>query len=102
MVDVKVETLEFYNFLIKHNIIGVGMAFIIGSQINMLATAFVNNIVSPTIGIFMESNKRKLEDIKIPVLGAKIEIGSFIESILKFVLTMIIIFYFFRVIDIKK
>ena len=40
---------NFYDFLIAYDIIGIGIAFIIGTQINKLGSDFIDNIISPII-----------------------------------------------------
>lgn len=91
---------EFLEFIKKNNIMSLGMAFIIGTQVNSLASSFIDSIVSPIIKTVSTTQNKKLKDINVEVLGAKIEIGNFVNELLKFLLTMLIIFYIFKLLDI--
>ena|ERR1700744_1307916 len=87
---------DFYKFMIENNVIGVGMAFILSTQINTLANGFITNIIAPIIKAISTTQDEDLKQVKINILGAYIEVGAFIETVLKFLLTMLLIFYFFR------
>jgi large-conductance mechanosensitive channel len=87
---------DFLNFLGSRNVLQTGLAFVISSNINRLASDFVENIVSPIINKVSSSEKEKLKDAKISIFGVNFEAGNFIMSILKFVITMIVIYYVFK------
>ena len=44
---------EFFDFLKTFGIIGLAIAFVIGLAASKLVTAFVNDIITPFIGLFL-------------------------------------------------
>ncbi|MEM3107386.1 MAG: MscL family protein, partial [Candidatus Nitrosotenuis sp.] len=44
-------TKEFFDFLQKFGIIGLAIAFVIGQAASKLVTAFVNDIITPLVGL---------------------------------------------------
>ena len=44
---------EFFDFLMIFGIIGLAIAFVIGQAASKLVTAFVNDIITPFIGLFL-------------------------------------------------
>ena len=52
-VEKKSFSKEYMAFLIAFGIIGLAIAFVIGQAASRLVTAFVNDIVDPTIGLFL-------------------------------------------------
>jgi large-conductance mechanosensitive channel len=84
------------NFLVGKNVLELGLAFIVSSNINRVASDFIDNIVSPVINKISSSEEEKLKDAKISIFGIKFEIGNFLMSLLKFIITMIVIYYVFK------
>ena len=93
---------EFYEFLVKNNIIQIGTAFIIGTQINNLATAFVDNIVSPVVvAISSKDSTKNLSQTYVEILGVRFQIGQFIMTLLKFMIMMLVLYYMFKIIGLE-
>ena len=44
---------EFFDFLMIFGIIGLAIAFVIGQAASKLVTSFVNDIITPFIGLFL-------------------------------------------------
>jgi large-conductance mechanosensitive channel len=89
---------EFYDFLSSRNILELGLAFIISTNINRLSNDFIDNIVSPVIKRLTGSEEDKLKDVKLDIFGINFEIGNFIMSVLKFIIMMMILYYLFKII----
>lgn len=88
---------DFYNFLNDNKIIQLGTAFIISSQINQLASKFIDNIVSPIIKRVLDGETESLKETKVEIFGIKFEIGDFIMTMMKFMINMIILYYLFKI-----
>src|SRR5438105_965533 len=88
---------EFVKFLTNNNVIGVGLAFIIATQVGSIAQALVDNIISPIINAMSPSEELQFKDVTVNLLGAEIEIGKFIQKVLQFLLIMTVIFIFFKI-----
>lgn len=90
---VKSEFADFLTFLTERNIMGAGIGLIIALQVNSLFLDFVDDIIKPV------ASKVVSEDINInyvTILGVKLKVGHLIISIINFIITMIFIFYLYR------
>ena len=96
--SVKYTIKDFSTFLSQNKILELGIAFIVSTQINQLASKFIDNIVSPVIHKIINQEENSLKDVKMEIFGIKFEIGDFIVSFLKFLTLMIILFYVVKVI----
>ena len=50
---------EFFDFLKTFGIIGLAIAFVIGQAASKLVTAFVDDIITPLIGLFLPAGDLK-------------------------------------------
>lgn len=100
--NIKDSASNFTEFIVSYNIIQLGMAFIISTQINRLASDFIDNIISPIIERFVSNDDVDLRRKKLNIFGIEFEIGNFVTSILKFVLLLIILYYIFKITGAKK
>ena len=57
---------QYIAFLIAFGVIGIAIGFVIGQAVNKLVTAFVKDVVDPTIGLFLPGN---LENMTATVIG---------------------------------
>jgi large conductance mechanosensitive channel len=96
MFDLVTDTYQdFINFLVKRNVLDVGIAFIVSSQITKLSNNFIDNIITPVLNGMFGNKNTTFDEIILHIGDANIEIGKFISSILKFILMMFILFFFF-------
>lgn len=103
MTEIIVNTYnDFINFLTKRDVLDVGVAFVISTQITLLSSVFIDSIVSPCINAMTGGNEEKLDNMVVPILGVDIEIGKFLSAILKFIIVMLFIFYLFKLIGHKN
>lgn len=104
MLDpIRTEAQDFYQFLMSTNVIQIGTGFIIATQINKIASSFIDSFVSPIIDRLFMGKGKDFEDIQIDIFGAKIRIGEFVNTILKFIVTIVIVYYVIKLtIGIKK
>lgn len=84
---------RFYNFLINYNVISIGLAFIVSNQVNIVFRDAMATIVSPILGRIFGGREKKLEDLKIRILGMEFQIGKLLFSILNFYIILVILFY---------
>ena len=88
------EITDFTNFFASTHVIPIAVAFIIAAQITQLSSNFVDDILSPIISVIInEKDEESLKNTYIDIFGARIMIGSFIASLLKFIIMLIIIYY---------
>jgi len=81
---------EFMEFIKKYQIIGLAIAFIMGGAAQKLITAFVTDIISPLLAIFM--GKANFEQLKVNIAGGDFLIGALITAVIDFIVVALVIF----------
>lgn len=85
---------EFKEFATKGNIVDMAIGVIIGGAFQKIVTSLVNDIIMPTIGIF--TGKVDFSDLVITVGNSSIKYGSFITTIVDFLIIAFSIFIAIR------
>jgi large conductance mechanosensitive channel len=81
---------EFMEFLMKYQVIGLAVAFIIGAAATKMVTAFVNDIIMPIIAVLIPGGDWKKTEL---VLGpVKLLVGDFIGAIIDFIIIALVVF----------
>lgn len=88
---------EFKEFAMKGNIVDLAVAVVIGGAFGKIVTSLVNDIIMPVIGLIM--GKISFTDLKIILVQKTAEspevailIGSFIQSLIDFLIIALSIF----------
>ena len=92
-------TQEFFNFLKTFGIIGLAIAFVIGAAASKLVTAFVNDIVNPTVGLFLPAGDLERMSANVTnISGATSEFkyGDLIGNIIDFIIIALIVFAVYK------
>jgi large conductance mechanosensitive channel len=79
---------EFKEFILKGNVIELGIAFIMGLAFNNIVLSLVNDIINPLISLIF--NIPDLSYLKV----SNILIGKFINSLIYFITISIVLFLF--------
>lgn len=99
---------EFKKFALRGNIIDLAVGVIIGGAFGKIVTSLVNDIIMPAIGALLGGiNFRELKFVIKPasegVAEAAILYGSFIQSVVDFLIIAISIFFMIKVLmSVKK
>lgn len=88
---------EFKEFATKGNIVDMAIGVIIGGAFQKIVTSLVNDLIMPTISIF--TGKVDFSDLVITVGGASIRYGSFITTVVDFLIIAFSIFIVIRSIN---
>ncbi len=81
---------EFMDFLMKYQVIGLAVAFIIGAAATKMVTAAVNDIVMPIIAVLIPGGDWKKTEL---VLGpVKFLVGDFVGAIIDFIIIALVVF----------
>ncbi len=81
---------EFMDFLMKYQVIGLAVAFIIGAAATKMVTAAVNDIIMPIISVLIPGGDWKKTEL---VLGpVKFLVGDFVGAIIDFIIIAIVVF----------
>ncbi|MBI5354591.1 MAG: large conductance mechanosensitive channel protein MscL [Chloroflexi bacterium] len=81
---------EFKNFIVRGNVLDLAVAVIIGGAFGKIITSLVNDIIMPVIGLLMGGVN--FSELAITVGAAVIKWGSFVQTILDFLLVAFVIF----------
>lgn len=81
---------EFRKFLIENKVSVSIVSFAVAYYLKELIDSFYENI------IFCEDNTKKIDAYDMCIFGINIRLGKFIISILKFIVSCILIFYIAR------
>lgn len=81
---------EFKDFLNEYKIIGLAIAFIIGSAASSLVQSLVNDVLMPFISILVPNGEWKDAILKIGPVSIKW--GSFLSSVINFLVIALVVF----------
>lgn len=95
---------EFKEFAVKGNVIDLAVGVIIGGAFGKIVSSLVNDILMPVIGIILGGiNFTNLKYVIKPVVGEEAEVailyGSFIQSVVDFLIIAFSIFLFVKFIN---
>jgi len=89
---------EYIAFLIAFGIIGIAIGFVIGQAVNKLVTAFVKDIISPTIGLFLPGNLDNMSSTVTGIYGgiSEFKYGDLISNIIDFSIIALLVFLAYK------
>ncbi len=98
---------EFKGFALKGNVMDLAVAVIIGGAFGKIVSSLVNDILMPVVGLILGGvNFADLKWVIVPASGdaaeAAILYGSFIQSIVDFLIVAFFIFLFVKLLSSKK
>ncbi len=88
---------EFKEFISRGNVIDLAVGVIIGGAFGKIVSSLVNDVIMPFIGII--SGGLDLKDMSYKVGDATIAYGSFIQSIIDFLIIALCIFIIIRIMN---
>lgn len=88
---------EFKEFAVKGNVVDMGVGIIIGAAFGKVITSFVNDVVTPPIGLAMggvdfSKLSMKLSEAKEGVEAVTVNYGMFIQALLDFTIVAFVMF----------
>lgn len=93
---------DFKKFITKGNILDLAIAVVIGGAFNKIVTSFVNNIITPLIGLIV--GKVDITELKVIIRPATEEIaelslsyGIFLQALIDFLIVAFCIFTAIRI-----
>jgi large conductance mechanosensitive channel len=88
----------FREFLLRGNVIDLAVAVIIGAAFTAIVTSLVTNIITPLLAAIV--GKPDFSNLILTLHGGKVLYGSFLNSVISFVLLAGVV-YFFLVVPIN-
>jgi large conductance mechanosensitive channel len=81
---------EFMEFLMKYQVIGLAVAFIIGAAATKMVTAAVNDIIMPVIAVLIPGGDWKKTELMLGPI--KFLVGDFAGAIIDFIIIALVVF----------
>jgi large conductance mechanosensitive channel len=81
---------EFVEFLKKNQVIGLAVAFIIGTAATALVTALVKDIVMPVVGVILPGGN--WQTALLPVGPINFMAGDFVGAMINFIIIALVVF----------
>lgn len=88
---------EFKEFAIKGNIVDLAVAVVIGAAFGKIVTALNESIISPIIALVI--GKGGMQDFSFTIGSTVFPIGTFIQSVIDFVLVALVLFLIIKAIN---
>jgi large conductance mechanosensitive channel len=82
---------EFKAFLLRGNVVDLAVGIVIGAAFVAVVTAFVENILTPVIGMLFSSDFGRL---KFTINDSAVKYGLFLNALIAFVLVAAAVFFF--------
>ena len=81
---------EFKEFISRGNVVDLAVGMIIGSAFTAIVKSLVENIVTPLIGVLLGG--LDFSGLNFTIGNAVIEIGLFVNAVITFLLTALVLF----------
>jgi large conductance mechanosensitive channel len=82
---------EFKAFVLRGNVVDLAVAVVIGAAFGAVVTSFVNNLLTPFIGIL---GKNDFSTLHVTIRDSVFRYGDFLNALISFVLIAVAIFFF--------
>ena len=96
---IKSELVNFIDFFKEKNIIQLGFAFIVSTNISSVTNSFVDNIIMPVLQKILSLTYITEDELKtktVDIFGIKFGIGQFLSSVIKFILLMYVLYIIYK------
>ena len=91
----------FMDFVREQGVVGLAVAFILGGAISNTMKSLVGDIINPLVGLVLGSAEG-LKEMSFMVGKAEIMFGSFISSLLDFIIVAFVVYYIFKKLGLDK
>ncbi|BDF69063.1 large-conductance mechanosensitive channel [Oscillospiraceae bacterium] len=81
---------EFKQFIARGNVMDMAVGVIVGGAFKAIADSLTQDILMPFIGIFVGEDT--FADLMLEIGGAEIQYGSFLQSVLNFIIMAFVVF----------
>lgn len=91
----------FIEFIQSKGVIGLAIGVVMGTSITKLVSALVNDIINPIIGLFL-GKIGDLSKMYLQVGSAQILFGSFISSLIDFLIIAFVIYFSAKILKLDR
>lgn len=93
---------EFKEFAMRGNVIDLAVGVVIGSAFSKIVTSMVDDIITPAI-LIPSLKAAKIADLdKLVIPGTAIKYGSFVSTLLSFIVVTFALFLFIKAINMAQ
>jgi len=85
---------DFLKFLKEYGIVGLAIAFVMGTAAKDMVSALVQDIIMPVVGVFLPGED--WETVVYSLGGAQFQIGHLLGAIIDFIIIAFLIYAFMR------
>jgi len=82
----------FVSFIRQQGVVGLATGFILGGSVKEVVNSLVKDVINPVLGIILGATKG-LETAVFNLGPAKIMVGSFISSLIDFLIVALVVYY---------
>ncbi|MEN9852107.1 MAG: hypothetical protein RI996_50 [Candidatus Parcubacteria bacterium] len=83
---------DFMNFIRTQGVVGLAVGLILGDAVSGVVKSVVNDLVNPLVGLLLNSAEG-LTSASFKVFGASIMYGSFINTLINFVIIAGVVYF---------
>lgn len=87
---------EFKNFINRGNVMDLAVGVMIGGAFSAIVTSFVEDIISPVLGLFGDLN---LSELTLPLGGVVFRYGAFLTAVINFLIIAFVLLLFVKLIN---
>ena len=91
----------FVEFIRDKGVVGLAVGFILGGAVSKVVTALVNDIINPPLGILLGA-ATGLESAKLKIGSAEILWGSFLGTLIDFLVIAVVVYIGVKVLGLDK
>lgn len=91
---------DFASFLEEYGVIGLAVAFVIGSEVNNLVNVIVEEAIMPIVGLFLPEGG--WQQATATVIGIEFGVGRLLSASINFVIIALLVFVFVKYLLGKK
>lgn len=85
---------EFKEFISKGDVMSMAVGIIIGGAFTAIVNSLVGDVITPLLGIIIGGID--FTGIKVTIGGAELMVGNFIQAVIVFLLTALVIFWMMK------
>jgi large conductance mechanosensitive channel len=91
----------FLDFIRSKGVVGLAIGIVMGTSVTKLITALVTDIINPLIGILL-GRIGDLSKVYIQIGSAQILIGSFISSLIDFLIIAFVVYFSVQILKLDR
>lgn len=78
--------------LADFNVFGLALGFVIANNVTLLANAFIDDVVMPSVKPALQRVSKGSENLEVEIGNVKVQLGSFIQKLIRFFVLSVVIY----------